>query len=719
MVAKGLEQTLFFLRREGHRIIQIWMAHNGACMCGKGAECKSPGKHPVEGGWQKKARSASEACPSIGAAFAGKANYGIALGPTDVVLDFDGAEGKATLDYLESILPKIATGPRVRTQSGGWHVYARLASEGGIRNGVRLLPGMDVRTTKGFVVGPGSTGVAGVYTLFNHDAQVPLLEEPDLHLLLLASSLKVPADRMQKTSEGSRNDRLFRATCSVRARNAGLKYLVEVALGLNAWNSPPLDGDEVRNIARSAAGYQYSATTSSEPAALGTAEQACDEILPKAVDLLRTHPSLVGSVGLDRLSGMASWLKDPPFQSRTAVGKALTQVDLDRLRDLATRHLQDAVSMENLHTAVRIIAEENHFHPIEAYLAGLSWDSKPRVESFLALYFGANDDGYSRFVSRSLLVSMVARVFEPGAKVDTVPILEGPQGINKSLGLRALGGIWFGDPSLDLTNKDSVMQCQGLWLVEFAELTALKGRSAEAAKAFITTQVDRIRPPYARLIEDFPRQFVIVGTTNEEKYLHDPTGNRRYLPVKVSRVDVAAISDDRDQLFAEAVALYRAGVEWWASDEVSALCAQEQADRVESHPWEDALNIHLKSPQRPIDMAPALELFEHLKIPQSQLDRSKTTQLGQIMKKLGFNRTKLNGATVYRRASARKSTSNLANLNQGNLGSASRPTETLPWPQPRVSWLRKDVPQVGRFNEGLVEPASSLPSRAEVTGEEA
>jgi hypothetical protein len=166
----------------------------------------------------------------------------------------------------------------------------------------------------------------------------------------------------------------------------------------------------------------------------------------------------------------------------------------------------------------------------------------------------------------------------------------------------------------------------------------LRRRGMATAKAFITTRIDRYRPPYGRVVKDQPRQCVFVGTTNESHYLNDSTGNRRFLPIKVTAVDVGAIADDRDQIFAEAVVLFDAGVSWWPEGGDLALARQEQEARVEVHPWEDKLRQLLTYQKPYLDSVSAYDLFAFLGIPENCKDRDKQTLLGQIMRNLGFER---------------------------------------------------------------------------------
>lgn len=250
-------------------------------------------------------------------------------------------------------------------------------------------------------------------------------------------------------------------------------------------------------------------------------------------------------------------------------------------------------SADNINNAITCIAEENAFHPIRDYLDALEWDGVRRVNTWFHKYMGATGDkAYVSAVGRKLLVAMVARVYEPGVKYDQVVILEGDQGEGKSTLLRHLvGDDRFTDSNIDVTNKDCVQAIQGKWLIELGELSSMKKADVDDLKTFISRTADELRLPYARLPDKFPRQCVFVGTTNNTEYLTDPSGNRRYWPVRVNRCDFDAVKRDRDQLFAEASLLYSAGealyLERGSDEEKAAIKAQ--AAKMRHDIWEDEL----------------------------------------------------------------------------------------------------------------------------------
>ena len=246
-----------------------------------------------------------------------------------------------------------------------------------------------------------------------------------------------------------------------------------------------------------------------------------------------------------------------------------------------------AVSEGVAAAAVRIAASERPYHPVRDYLNGLAWDKKNRLESFATVYLGTADTRYSATVGRSIFLTGVARVMDPGCKADHIPILEGEQGTFKSSVLDTLFSPWFSDDLAELGSKDAQMQMAGTWCVEIAELASMRRAEVEKVKAFASRRIDRYRPSYGRTVLEAPRQCVCVGTTNAERYLKDETGGRRFLPLHCGRIDLAGVKRDRDQLWAEAVELYRDGAQWWLDPDELQAARVEQEERFAEDAWAD------------------------------------------------------------------------------------------------------------------------------------
>lgn len=245
---------------------------------------------------------------------------------------------------------------------------------------------------------------------------------------------------------------------------------------------------------------------------------------------------------------------------------------------------------------INLIATENPYNPLQDYLNGLVWDGTARLDDWLTKYLGTPESNFARAVGRKFLIAAVARALRPGCKADDLIILEGRQGIKKSSALSILASPdYFTDTPIDIGSRDSRLALQRAWIVELAELESLRKSESTRTKAFFSQSTDDYRPPYGRNLIRAPRHCVFAGTSNRDDYLQDETGNRRFWPVRCTNIDLGALSADRDQLWAEATAAYRAGEKWWLADEEEMSSASEAtAQRVEADLWEDALSVWLE-----------------------------------------------------------------------------------------------------------------------------
>jgi len=255
-----------------------------------------------------------------------------------------------------------------------------------------------------------------------------------------------------------------------------------------------------------------------------------------------------------------------------------------------TEHLQRKglrCRVADVHEAAAREAEANSYDPLADSLTNLRWDGEERIDRWLVDYLGAEDSTYARAIGRAWIISAVARALQPGCKADGVLVLEGAQGVGKSSAIAILGGEFYRDDLSDLTSKDAKLELQGTWIVELAELNVVFRSAVEKLKAFISATDDSFRPPYGRVVQKFPRRCVFMASTNDDAYLRDSTGNRRFWPIGCGTIDVEALGRDRDQLLAEAVAAYEGGAPWWLSGLEVSLAAAEAAKRVESDPLEE------------------------------------------------------------------------------------------------------------------------------------
>lgn len=250
----------------------------------------------------------------------------------------------------------------------------------------------------------------------------------------------------------------------------------------------------------------------------------------------------------------------------------LLDAHVAEIRIWISQHYGFEPGKDRMFDAVSVVTHRNRRNALTDWLDSIEWDGTNRVDTWMEKAFDCESSDYYRSVARKFLISACARAYQPGCKVDTVLLLIGEQGLGKSTLLRTLAGdAWFGDTELQLNSKDAYMVLARAWIYEIAELTSFRRSDAEKVKAFITSQVDSIRKPFARKAENYPRHTCIVATSNDETPLTDPTGSRRFWPVKMQEyADLDWLKENRDQIWAEAREAYKSGEVWHLSRDMEA-----------------------------------------------------------------------------------------------------------------------------------------------------
>ena len=315
--------------------------------------------------------------------------------------------------------------------------------------------------------------------------------------------------------------------------------------------------------------------------------------LSNAATVLENHPAFDGMLAFDDFRQAFVLKKRPPWDQSKGQFK-YRDVDDNDITSLARwmqgptlgQYAMARLGIETARQAADNVGYKVHIHPVRDWIGSLKWDKSPRLSTWLRDFLGVEDTAYSRAVARAWMISAIARIYQPGCKADGVLVLVGDQGAKKSQALNVIGGKWFRDTVFDLTNKDAFVQLRGAWIYELAELSALAKAEVERVKAFMSSQQDVFRPPFGRTIVEVPRQLVFAATTNQFEFLKDQTGNRRFWPVEVTKIELKALECAREQLIAEAVSAYKSGEGWWLSSADEKAARTVQKEHLAVDPWE-------------------------------------------------------------------------------------------------------------------------------------
>ena len=330
------------------------------------------------------------------------------------------------------------------------------------------------------------------------------------------------------------------------------------------------------------------------------------EILPtigNCVTILNWDPNIAGRIKINEFLSRLVIREDMPWRKCQDKINGDNWTDSD---DSALRYYIEETyginNRANISDAVLTVAATKTFHPIREFLEELEWDGKKRIETLLIKYLGAEDNAYTRTVTKTWLVAAVARVMQPGIKFDNMLVLVGDQGIGKSYLIRRLSLDWFSDTLVSVQGKESFESLQGVWIMEIGELSALKKAESEAIKLFISKQEDIFRAAYHRHIKVNRRQCVFCGTTNEHMFLRDPTGNRRFWPVMLEptekeRKALFNLTDDMImQFWAEAKHYYEENFPLHLPSEIEEMASQVQEQFREDSPKLGQLKEYLDMP---------------------------------------------------------------------------------------------------------------------------
>lgn len=300
--------------------------------------------------------------------------------------------------------------------------------------------------------------------------------------------------------------------------------------------------------------------------------------------ILNNDERLKDRMGLDTFAHKWTALRPMPWGY-----EGIWRNDDDSMLRNYLAEIYGVTGRDTITDAVVEVMYRHSFNSVQNYLDRLTWDGERRLETLFIDYLGAEDTPFNRTITRKALTAAVNRIYEPGCKYDYVLTLLGAQGSGKSTILKKLAGRWCSDSLTTLSGKEAMEAIQGDWIIELAELSAIKKSELEATKQFITKQVDEYRPAYGRHKETYPRQCIFVATTNEDAFIRDQTGGRRWWPMRVNRLHAKyklqqLTQDTVDQIWAEAKACYKAGEALYLDDANEAIASALQDEHTEQSP---------------------------------------------------------------------------------------------------------------------------------------
>jgi putative DNA primase/helicase len=298
------------------------------------------------------------------------------------------------------------------------------------------------------------------------------------------------------------------------------------------------------------------------------------------------------------------------------------------------------LSLALMQEAVQHAAECHERNSLTDWLDSLTWDGEPRLEHWLADTLGVEHNDYSQAVAVNWPIAMVARAYQPGCKVDNMPVLEGASGASKTTFLEVLGDPWYKSLPHAFGDKDFLQAIQGTWLIEIPDMTGFSRREHTQILATITIRNDSYRASYGRFVEDHPRVAMFAATSETDDYLQDARGRRRYWPLRCSAIDIDALRAQREQIFAEAVQRYRVGAPWYAMPDSA---DEEQLARASVDLWSDRVIDYVndlweetKRTGRTIPIVSPRILLDAIELPLAKQTDTERKRIARIMRENGW-----------------------------------------------------------------------------------
>ena len=316
-------------------------------------------------------------------------------------------------------------------------------------------------------------------------------------------------------------------------------------------------------------------------------------------------------------------------------GEMVSDVTLERIALEFEEHYRYKVTDKALRASVIMVAEERTIEPIKQWLLELpEWDGERRIEPFFQDVLHAKiPNGCERLVNEMSVkwfISCVARIMQPGCKMDTCLVLVGPKGMRKSTALKLLAGEeWFSDSNINISHKDSyeLLHQSGVWIWELAEMHALQGKTAANAKQFLTSASDRYRPAYAKMPVQRQRRTVFTASTNDYQFLSDGPERRFWIVEVGAKIETEYIHENRAQLWAEALHWYRENIIWWLEEESEETLMEYQQSFIIDDPWTFKVLECIKNNS---GFATTIQIMEHLGLTAANQHQGFTKRIAQI-----------------------------------------------------------------------------------------
>lgn len=592
---------------------------------------------------------------------------------------FDGCEELAEWQAEHGKFPDTASAV---TGRGGTHLYYRFP-DGAPDSYKNENTHVDFRGEKGYAMLPGSIHPNGREVYWDMSPDECAIAEVDENVLAFVmhhcpgsdgtvlnasgeAGRKDPFELPETLCEGARDETLYRFACSMRSKCVPKDVALAATRTYNEGHcAPPLSDSIVIQKVESA--YRHPPGTSRKSSVTGEGVETISgasiwtnphleaklnkdgdcigfyaPTVPALTWWMREDPGLAG-VRLERMSQQVVIEHGLPWGADV---KMWRPVDDDYLfARMQERYKFDGRSLvrsdKNVFAAFSIFSDGRSFDALVDMLDALpEWDGTPRKDLLLIECLGAEDSPYVRAVTALLLRAAVACAYQPGCKYDYMVVLQGPQGIGKSTLLRrlAMRDELFVDDVKNIGTKEAQELIQGRWFVELAELAAFKGRQVETLKSFITSQTDSYRVPYAKRPVQLPRRCVLVGTTNLGEYLEDPTGNRRFMPVRCGggaarNIFAPDFAEYVQQVWAEVLADYRAnpncGLVLPRSVENEANAIRERATTED--PWIGLIGRYLLRKKQGEPVCTMQILVEAIQIPREGVKKGDNMRVSSII----------------------------------------------------------------------------------------